>query len=176
MTGPASTPVGGDGSRGPSRDPRWLDDEERAAWVGLNGLLIKLPGLLDGELARDHGLTFFEYMVLAMLSESPDHSLRMSWLAVLTNGSQSRLSHVAKRLERQGFIRRERDATDRRSTHAIITPAGMDKVRSAAPDHVAAVREYVLDHLDRAQLAQLAGIGDAILENIDPEGAARPER
>lgn len=160
----------------PASEVRWLDDEESRAWIGLNGILIRLPGLLDGPLQREHGLSFFEYMVLAMLSDHPGRKLRLSRLAVLTSGSLSRLSHVAKRLERQGLIRREQDPEDRRSTYAILTRMGLAKVVAAAPDHVAAVREYVFDHLDREQVRHLGDVGRAVLAGIDPDAAAQPPR
>lgn len=156
------------------QDVRWLTAEERAAWLGLNGVLIKLPGLLDAQLQRDAGLTFFEYMVLAMLSEQPGHRQRMSRLAVLTSGSLSRLSHVAKRLEQQGLIIRRTDDVDRRSTNAELTPQGLAVVEAAAPGHVTAVRRLVMDGLGPQQIDELAHITDLILSRIDPEGAARP--
>lgn len=57
--------------------PRWLDDEERAAWLRLVGVVELLPGVLDTQLRQDSGLSHFEYFSLAMLSEAPDHTLRM---------------------------------------------------------------------------------------------------
>ena len=78
--------------------PRWLDAEERATWLSLSRIIVKLPSALDGQLERDADLNYFEYIVMAMLSEQDDRTLRMSQLAALSNASLSRLSHVAKRL------------------------------------------------------------------------------
>ncbi len=149
-------------------EPRWLTADERAAWLALSGVLIRLPSALDAQLERDAGLSNFEYLALAMLSEMPDRTLRMSQLAVLTNGSMSRLSHVAKRLERQGFIRREPGADDGRSINAVLTEEGLAKVVETAPGHVSHVRSLVIDALTPAQLASLTDIGRAVLEAIDP--------
>jgi DNA-binding MarR family transcriptional regulator len=149
-------------------EPRWLNADERAAWLALSGVLIRLPSALDAQLERDAGLSNFEYLALAMLSETPDRTLRMSQLAVLTNGSLSRLSHVAKRLERQGFIRREPGADDGRFINAVLTDEGMAKVVATAPGHVANVRNLVIDVLTPAQLASLRDIGRSILEAVDP--------
>src|SRR5690606_35320721 len=85
---------------------RWLTPEEQRAWVALTGMLIKLPTALDAAMAKEAGLTFFEYMVLAMLAEEDDGTLRMSTLAERTNGSLSRLSHVVRRLEKQDLVER----------------------------------------------------------------------
>lgn len=155
---------------------RWLTPAEREAWLGINAVLLKLPALLDAQLQRDVDLTYFEYMVLAMLSEQPDRRLRMGRLAVLTSGSLSRLSHVVKRLELQGLVAREPDALDRRSTNAQLTDAGHDKVVDAAPQHVAAVRRLVMDALEPADIAALTQATERILTRIDPDGSARPPR
>ncbi len=81
-----------------AEEPHWLDPTERAAWLALVGVLFRLPAALDAQMQRDAKLSHFEYLALAMLSETPGRTLRMSQLAVLTNGSLSRLSHVVARL------------------------------------------------------------------------------
>lgn len=172
---PADQARDGAGPGGPPQpDPGWLTAPERRAWLALTGLVVKLPSTLDGQLQRDAGLTFFEYLVLAMLSEATDRRLRMSQLSVLTGGSLSRLSHVAKRLESAGFLARSADPRDRRATLATLTPAGWAKVVATAPGHVASVRALIIDALSPEQVCQVAAIGDAILARIDPEGTARP--
>ncbi|WP_236573051.1 hypothetical protein [Streptomyces sp. GS7] len=80
-------------------EPRWLSASELDAWKAFSAMLIKLPAALDAQLRSDAGLNQFEYLVLAALSDAPERTLRMSELAVLANGSLSRLSHVVKRLE-----------------------------------------------------------------------------
>ena len=150
-------------------DVRWLDDDERAAWVRLAAVLELLPGVLDSQLRRDAQLTHFEYFVLAMLSEAPDRTLRMTHLAGQTNATLPRLSHVVKRLEERGLVERVPCPEDARATNARLTPGGWDKVRATAPGHVATVRESVIDALTPEQVDQLAAIGDAILDRVDPE-------
>jgi DNA-binding MarR family transcriptional regulator len=151
-------------------DPQWLDDEERAAWLRLVAVVELLPGVLDAQLRHDSGLTHFEYFVLAILSEAPEHRLRMTTLAHRTNGTLPRLSHVIARLESRGLVDRYPCPEDRRATNAHLTPAGWDTVVGAAPGHVGAVRAHVLDPLSRTQLRQLTAIGDALLTQLDPEG------
>ena len=147
---------------------RWLEPAELQAWMTLAGLMFKLPGALDYQLQRDSGLTHFEYLVLAGLSESPDRSRRMSELAGFANGSLSRLSHVVKRLEQRGFVERYPSPEDGRITVATLTDAGYEQVVAAAPGHVATVREFVIDALTPEQLGQLKTIGDQILQKVDP--------
>jgi DNA-binding MarR family transcriptional regulator len=170
----AVTQPAGPGPAPDGRGPRWLDEEERAAWLSIVRITSTLPAALDAALERDEGLNYFEYIVLAMLSEQPGLVLRMSQLAAVTNASLSRLSHVAKRLEARGLMRREPDPRDGRATNAFLTEAGLAKVRHAAPGHVAEVRSLVLDALSRAQLRQVRAANDAILARIDPDASTQP--
>ena len=149
---------------------RWLDDREMAAWVRLAAVMELLPGVLDQQLRRDSDVTHFEYWVLAMLSEAPDRTLRMTALAARTSGTLPRLSHVVKRLEDRGLVERFPCPEDRRATNARLTDAGWQLVRQAAPGHLEAVRGSVIDALTPEQQEQLRGIADAILERVDPDG------
>jgi DNA-binding MarR family transcriptional regulator len=148
----------------------WLSDTELAAWLALAELMIKLPAALDTQLQREAGVSHFEYMVLAGLSEAPGRSLRMSDLAGFANGSLSRLSHVVKRLEQRGWVRREACSVDGRYTNALLTDEGYAKVVATAPGHVAQVRALVIDALSSAELEQLRTIGERVLRRADPAG------
>jgi DNA-binding MarR family transcriptional regulator len=150
-----------------SVEPRWLSSEERRAWLALGSVLFRLPAALDAQL-READLSLFEYGVLVGLSEAPDHTLRMSDLAVLAEGSLSRLSQVVARLEKRGWVRRTPDPTDGRSTLAILTQEGWEKVVQTAPGHVETVRNLVFDVLTKTQVSQLTNIGQRIMRAIDP--------
>jgi DNA-binding MarR family transcriptional regulator len=146
---------------------RWLDDDQQAAWRSFAKMLAKLRWALECQLERDCGLSFIEYHALARLSEEPDHTLRMSELAVVTNASLSRLSHLVKRLESWGFVRREPDRTDGRFTRAVLTDAGYAKLVASAPAHVAAVRKLVIDEFQPAELKRLANAAERIVARIE---------
>lgn len=154
-------------------EPRWLDEDEMQTWLRLVALAEVLPSRLDAEARRDAGLTHFEYQVLAMLSEAPKRTLRMSWLARRTNATLPRLSHVVKRLEDRGLVSRTRSATDARATDAVLTDEGWSRIVAAAPGHVGFVRDKVIDQLTPEQLASLGEIADALLTSLDPEGDLR---
>jgi DNA-binding MarR family transcriptional regulator len=158
-------------------EKRWLTDDERVAWVRLAAVLELLPGVLDTQLRRDAGLSHFEYFVLAMLSEAPGRTLRMTSLASRTNATLPRLSHVVRRLEERGLVRRFPCPEDGRATNAQLTDEGWATVVAAAPGHVANVRQQVIDALDADQVRQLAEITEAILGRIDPDGVVMaPQR
>lgn len=148
-------------------DERWLDDAQQAAWRRLIAVTMLLPYELDVQLQRDADLTHYEYLTLAMLSETPGRALRMSQLAERSNASQSRTSHVVAKLERRGYVRRERSASDGRGNLATLTSAGLAKLESAAPGHVDAVRTMVFDALTPAQVRQLERIAAAVLTRLE---------
>ena len=151
-------------------ETRWLTEDEMAAWLRLVAVVELLPGVLDSQLRTESGLTHFEYFVLAMLSEAPERTLRMTALAQRTNATLPRLSHVVRRLEERGLVERFPCPEDGRATNARLTPAGWDEVVAAAPGHLATVRRNVFDALSPAQVEQLHSIGDALLSRLDPDG------
>ena len=150
---------------------RWLTEDELNAWLRLAGVMLKLQPALDSQLQRDSDMTHFDYLCLAMLSESDDRTRTMSDLAGKTNASLSRLSHVITKLEKRGFVSRCPSPVSRRVTLVKLTDDGWDKVVATAPGHVAEVRRLLLDPLSKAQVRQLATIGQRILNAIDPPAA-----
>ncbi|UPO76109.1 MarR family transcriptional regulator [Arthrobacter sp. Helios] len=161
MTEPQSAPA------------RWLTPEERQAWLALYAVATRLPGTLDADLFKRARITLFDYHVLAMTSESPEKQLAMSELALRSNASLSRLSHVVKKLEQRGWMRRFPSPKDARVTTAAITEEGMAALVELAPGHVESVRNAVFDALDEDDVADLARIGGKILTLLDP-ASARP--
>lgn len=146
---------------------KWLTAAELESWLSVVRLMTWLPWSIDQQLQRDSNLGMVEYQVLAMLSESPDRTMRMSSLAEVTNASLSRLSHLAKRLDGRGLVRREPDPADGRFTNAILTDKGFKTLAEAAPAHVAHVRSLVIDVLSPEQLRRLGRDAERIVARID---------
>ena len=157
-----------EGARQGAEEPvEWLTAAEVDSWLSVVRLMTWLPWSIDQQLRRDSNLTMVEYQVLAMLSNAPERTLRMSSLAVLTNASLSRLSHLFQRLEQRGLVRREPDPADGRFTNAILTDQGFRTLADAAPGHVAHVRSLVIDVLSPEQLRRLGLAADRIMSRID---------
>ena len=146
---------------------KWLTDAELDSWLSVVRLMTWLPWSIDQQLQRDSNLGMVEYQALAMLSTSPQRTMRMSSLAEVTNASLSRLSHLVKRLEQRGLVRREPDPADGRFTSAILTDKGFEILAEAAPGHVARVRSLVIDVLSPEQLRRLGRDADRIMSRID---------
>jgi DNA-binding MarR family transcriptional regulator len=156
-------------------DAPWLTEEQQRAWRAWLTVAELLPRALDAQLQRDAGLSHPAYVVLAMLSEAPGRSRRMSDLARRANQSQSRLSHTVARLEARGWVRREPAPDDGRGAVAVLTDAGWELVRSVAPGHVDAVRQAMFDPLTPEQTTSLCEVLQALVEGLDPDRSLRVE-
>jgi DNA-binding MarR family transcriptional regulator len=144
-------------------EPRWLTDDQQRAWRpfidGFNALI----DALDRQLQADSHLPHSYFEVLIPLSEVPGRSLRMSELAERTRSSRSRLSHAVARLEEQGWVRRVDCPTDKRGQVCELTDEGFAKLASAAPGHVEAVRQLLIDQLSPEQLQVMGELGEIML-------------
>lgn len=146
---------------------RWLDEDELRAWLRLAGVMLKLSPALDSQLQRDCDLTHFDYLCLAMLSESDERRLAMSELAGRTNASLSRLSHVVSKLERRGWVARTPSPRSRRVTLVDLTEEGWKVLVAAAPGHVETVRSLVFEGLSREDVAALERVAGHIVDRIE---------
>jgi DNA-binding MarR family transcriptional regulator len=151
--------------------PRWLSTAEQQAWRAYIESSKVLFDALDRQLQRDAQMPHAYYEILVALSESDERAMRMSELADRTLSSRSRLSHAVARLEERGWVVREDCPTDRRGQIARLTDNGFKTLAEAAPGHVNAVRDYMIDVLTPQQLDELAAIGRAIIERVGEPGA-----
>jgi len=157
-----------------STTPRWLNAEERRAWLAYVDFSMLLGDYLNRQLRRDSGITHADYSLLAFLSATPDHTLGMSQLAHRLKITRSRLTHAVNRLAELGLVDRREDPTDGRSQLAVLTDEGYALLEQAAPGHVEAVRRAVFDALTPEQVRQFAEIGETIgeaLHRIDSVGS-----
>lgn len=149
-------------------EPRWLNREERGAWMRLQAVLQLLPAALDSQLRHDAQFTHVEYYALAMLSDAPNQQLQMKELAGHTNSSLPRLSRVITGLESEGYVTRIPNCRDARATDVQLTAKGREALILAAPGHVNKVRETIFDPISSEDVATLVRICDAWLDVLDP--------
>ena len=140
----------------------WLDPHEQCTWRAFLQVTQRLGEQLDRDLQHQAGMPLAYYQILAMLSEAPERTLRMSELAERTWSSRSRVSHAVDRLEENGWVRRVGCPSDKRGSFAVLTDAGFDVLASAASGHVASVRRPLFDQLTPEQLRQLGQIARAL--------------
>jgi DNA-binding MarR family transcriptional regulator len=133
-----------------------LSREELGAWRGFLRVHSKLVADLDRELELAHGLPLRAYEVLLHLETAGEQRLRMAELAGSVLLSQSGLTRLVDRLERDGLVQRVPCAEDRRGQWAVLTDAGLQALHDARPTHLAGVRRLFLEPLDAGDLRALA--------------------
>src|SRR5262249_52010048 len=132
-----------------------LAADEEAFLRAFARAILTVPRAFDADLLYEQGMSGNEYAVLMHLSEAPDRRLRMSDLAAACALTLSGMTRIVTRLEGHGLVRRERCASDGRGWHAVLTDAGLDRLRRAWPTHLASVRRHVFDHLNDVDLPAL---------------------
>jgi DNA-binding MarR family transcriptional regulator len=110
---------------------------------------------LDEELQAAHGLSLAEYDALLQIAHAPGRRVRMNVLAERVILSRSGITRLVDRLESAGSVERSACATDARGQEAVLTAAGLTRLRAASKTHLDGVRRYFLDRLDEADLASV---------------------
>lgn len=147
-------------------EARWLDEREQRAWRSLMTTQNGLSEFIERQLRNRCGLSSADYQVLAHLSEAPDGRLRSFELGGLLRWEKSRLSQHLGRMQTRGLVSRERCLSDQRGAVVAITPRGSDLIEAAAPQHVADVRDVLIDHLTAIEMETLGIIGDKVRERL----------
>jgi DNA-binding MarR family transcriptional regulator len=145
-----------------------MDALESRAWLALVATCELLPAALDAQLRAGAGITHFEFMVLSGLMQAGRSTLRVSDIAAMTNATLPRLSKVIGKLETRGLVQRGGNADDARVTEVRLTSEGRKVLVHALPEHLAQVRDLVIDRLDPAQLTALADMLEPLVERLDP--------
>ena len=137
------------------RRTQTLKPGELAAWRVMLNAHAAVVERIERDLARAHCLPLGSYDVLIALEEAPQHRLRMRELAQAVVLNRSTLTRRVDRLEREGFLKRERSGGDKRGAYATLTDQGRDALRSAWPVYARGIRDYFARHLSETELSVL---------------------
>jgi len=132
--------------------PTDLFDDER---ITAFGLFVEAYTGLHSRLAEqfaEHSLSFVEFEVLIRLTRSDQHQLRMTDLAAQTSLSTSGVTRVVDRMERDGLVCRRACTQDRRSSFAVVTTAGLERLNQALPGHLELIEQWFTGRLGADQL------------------------
>lgn len=154
-------------------EPRWLDAREAHLWQSYRDLYRELTGALEARLVSNSGLSRADYALLHPLSVSQCGVLRTRDLGRSIGWERSRLSHQVSRMEKRGLVVREECESDARGSMIRLTEAGRAAIEAAAPDHVEAVRAYLLDPLSREEQDTLTSLMDRVLEGLSAKGCGQ---
>jgi DNA-binding MarR family transcriptional regulator len=145
-----------------------LNADGLRAWRAFLDAQACLLRRLEAELVAEEGMTLAEYDVLFQLGVAGDRRLRMTELSERVRLSRSGLTRLVDRLVEAGLVTRGHCESDRRGTFAVLTPAGIDRVRRARPIHLRGVRTHFAERLSPAHLV-------AIAEALEPLGRDIPQ-
>ncbi|MFC8847031.1 MULTISPECIES: MarR family winged helix-turn-helix transcriptional regulator [unclassified Micromonospora] len=133
------------------------------------GLLVEANAGLSARFAaqfEEHGLSPVEFEVLTRLARSPGNQLRMTDLAAQTSLSTSGVTRVVDRMERDSLLCRRACPSDRRSSYAVVTAAGLQRLDETLPGHLRIIEEWFTGQLGpdelRAVLDGLRRVRDAV--------------
>ncbi|MFE7802565.1 MarR family winged helix-turn-helix transcriptional regulator [Nocardia sp. NPDC057440] len=149
-----------------------LFDDPRLTTIGLlyeahDGLIAKLEPTW-----KENGLSGLDANALMRLSRSPGRRLRMTDLAAQTNLSTSGITRLVDRLQRNGFVRREADVGDRRTSYAVLTAAGATRIARVLPAYLEGIERWFTGLLTGAQLDELVAGLRIIRDAANPEATA----
>jgi DNA-binding MarR family transcriptional regulator len=124
-------------------------------WGALLQVHAALVPRLDRLLRQRAALPLGWYDALLELQAAPDRQLTMTQLAERVVLSRTRVSRVVDELVREGYVRREANASDARSAFAVLTDTGLDKFRQAAPVYLESIKEEFAGGLTERELRTL---------------------
>src|SRR5919112_1092772 len=130
-----------------------LSDTQQEFWRTFIESSWALHTRLEDELRTATGLSMADYHVMVVLSEAPEHRLRMGELAGRLVFSPSRLTYQISSMVKRGLVRKQACPDDGRGQEAVLTEYGLAELVAAAPLHLKTVRDSFIDHLDADELA-----------------------
>ncbi|OGN86809.1 MAG: hypothetical protein A2X23_08480 [Chloroflexi bacterium GWC2_73_18] len=144
-------------TNGPPAGPRHLSPGELRAWRAFLEAHALVTRQLEADLAGS-GLTLADYDVLVQLAFAEERRLRMHELAERVVLSRGGITRLVDRLAARGLATRVRCASDARGTFAVLTEAGLERLRGAAPGHFESVRRNFLERLSPDELGRLTDL------------------
>jgi DNA-binding MarR family transcriptional regulator len=141
-------------SRSPDR-PLTAHDPRLAPWRAFLVAHARVSRRLDEELRAEHDLSFAEYDALLTIATAPGRRIRMRRLADQVLLSKSGVTRLIDRLVADGLVERDTCMTDARGAEAVLTAAGLERLRAASSTHLRGIADHFLDVLDPGQLAEI---------------------
>ena len=127
---------------------------------------------LDEELRAEHDLSLAEYDALLSIAEAPDRRIRMRQLADRVILSKSGVTRLIDRLVLDGLVQRDACLSDARGAEAVLTAAGLDRLRRASRTHLRGIDEHFLAAVGDDDLSVIQRSMRAIAERagVDADG------
>lgn len=128
-------------------------DARLAPWRAFLEAHARVSRRLDEELRAEHDLSLAEYDTLLSIAWSPDRRIRMRTLADSILLSKSGVTRLIDRLVADGLVERRTCLSDARGAEAVLTKAGLDRLRAASRTHLRGIDDHFLGAIEPADAA-----------------------
>lgn len=142
--------------------------EELDFWHHVVAVYMGVLPALERDLQRAANVSFFEFQTLEHLS-SVEGPMSMSKIAGRCNSSLSRLSHVARKLEKRGLLTRRLSEHDKRVTVAQLTDKGRRLVDGARDVYHSSIERRVMQSSSAEELREATHLLDTMLRRKNPD-------
>jgi len=157
-------------------------DPRLEPWKAFLQAHARLMRRLDEDLRAEHDISIAEYDALLNIAQSPERRIRMRRLADQVLLSKSGVTRLIDRLVDDGLVERSACVSDARGAEAVLTPAGLQRLREASRTHLRGIETHFLEVLDGKQLEVVGGAMRAVADHAGPaigetsagEGGATP--
>jgi DNA-binding MarR family transcriptional regulator len=159
-------------TEGASARPLSPRDQRIEPWRAFLQAHARITRRLDEELRAEHDLSLAEYDALLTIADAPGRRIRMRQLADLVILSKSGVTRLIDRLVLDGLVQRDVCLSDARGAEAVLTPAGLDRLRRASRTHLRGIDEHFLSVLEPADLSSIERAMRAVAERagVDTDG------
>jgi len=169
----AASPAG----QHPGLEARAQADDHLALrlWLRLLACSMQIETEVRKRLRSRFGITLSRFDYLAQLHRHPD-GMRMNALSRCLMVTGGNVTGLTDQLEKEGLVRREPSASDRRAVVLRLTPAGVAAFDQMARAHEAWIIELMggMRVADREQLLALLGTLRATMARRQLSAAGRP--
>jgi DNA-binding MarR family transcriptional regulator len=123
---------------------------------------------LDEELRAEHDISLAEYDALLTIADAPERTIRMRQLADRVLLSKSGVTRLIDRLVLDGLVERRACASDARGAEAVLTTAGLDRLRRASRTHLRGIDEHFLAAVGPDDLASIQRSMQSVADHAGP--------
>jgi DNA-binding MarR family transcriptional regulator len=138
-------------------------------WIRFLRAHASLTRELSARLVAEHGLTLNDYDALMQLARAEGRQLRRVDLAARVLLTASGITRLLDGLERAGWVERGVCESDARVSYAVLTDAGLEKLREASASHVRDVEVVFGGRFTGDELVALSALLDR-LPDASPNG------
>jgi DNA-binding MarR family transcriptional regulator len=147
--------------------PITAGDARVATWRDFLLAHARLQRVLDQELRSEHDISLAEYDALLVLASAPNRRLRMHQIADQVLLSRSGVTRLIDRLVADGSVERDTCTTDARGADAVLTRAGLGRLRDASSTHLRGIDEHFLALIKPDDLQTLGRIMGELIDGLE---------